>query len=166
MQTIIPGWLYDNVRLQTIVTLQCRELLMEGDLCALSLLTETMRLPFTKWLARERDKSAHIDTDWEIAFKKLHRTFNLPRAHASMGVELDDIPYREVFTLTQERLFKIGGLADIVKSLASSFEEAECFEYALLLQTLYCGVDRIVDILSREKNLTEPYFTLLHDKNK
>jgi hypothetical protein len=135
---------------------------MEGDLCSLSLIADVMQIPFVKWLSREREKSARVDNDWEITFAKLHKTFNVPRAHAPMGT----VPESSFFSLTQERLFGIGKLADIVKTLASWFETAECYEYALLLYTLCCDLDRIVAILKKEKQLVGPYMRLLEHKNK
>lgn len=141
-------------------------MLVEGDLCSLSQIVDILQIPLTQWLARERDKSARLGTYWEPIFSNIHRTFDLPRSHPPMGAPLDIIPNHELFTLTQERLFMIGGLKERVKFLASSFEDAGCFEFALLLLTLSCDMDHILNILGKNHELWKPYFEMLGHENK
>ncbi|KAL9643955.1 hypothetical protein ABK040_005424 [Willaertia magna] len=183
---------FGNVMIQNILSIQCRELMIHGDLFALLQLERNLNISINKWLnAGEKDKSGKLplmkvdeeDTNnyWEDLFDNLHKSFNLPRACTlPEGKIQKDLSLQRTnhlrknfesivsyFTTTQFTLYLINDLVSDLKYLHNCFHMNHCYGFTLLLSTILCDVDYIVNILKENKEYQSFYLKLLlHPNNK
>ncbi|EFC50694.1 WD40 domain-containing protein [Naegleria gruberi] len=171
----------DNPIVESIISIQMRELMTSCDLFALLQLERSIKtVSLKKWLQDgEKLKSGKFPStliedspSWEEMFSKIHKSFNIPRANKSAVNNMLDTKQNEhllnheYFTTTQNLLYITTDLKNDLEHLLECFVEGETIGYALLIATLLCDVGVLSTILKENKDYRFNFLNMFKHKNK